>query len=125
MWVPWAFLGGFWCLFLPLWALLGTPGYPPGAVPEPLGTIFLNLGAPRALPGVFSSIFNDFQQTKHKISNMKITNVHTDLPTTYHSYFLYFQSLQSLFPSNHPIIQASNPPIGPGGMRGAFEININ
>ena len=52
---------------------------------------------------------------------MKITDFHTELPTTYHSYFLYFQSLQSLFPSNHQIIQSSKHPIGPGGMRVAFE----
>ena len=36
---------------------------------------------------------NDFSMKKHKISNMKITDFHTDLPITYHIYFLYFQSL--------------------------------
>ena len=55
--VPKAFLGVSWASFLPLWALLGTPGHPLGAVQEPLGTIFINLGAPRALTG---GIFNDF-----------------------------------------------------------------
>ena len=119
--VPGAFLGVSWSTFLPLSPLLGTSWHPFGAVPEPLGTIFLNLGAPRALPGQFFIYFQRFPKKKHKISNMKITDFHTDLPITYHIYFLYFQSLQSFFPSNPPVNQSSKHPFGPGGMRGAFE----
>ena len=119
--VPRAFLGVSWAPFLPLWALLGTLGHPLGALQKPPGTVLLNLGASRALPGLFFIDFQWFSIKKLKIFNVKITDFHTDLPSTYHSYFLYFQSLQSLFPSNHPIIQSSKHPMGPGGMRGAFE----
>ena len=59
-WGPEGVLGVFWAPFLPLRAFLGSPGGPLGDVQGSLGTIFLNLGAPRALLGGFSSIFQRF-----------------------------------------------------------------
>ena len=56
-WGPKGILGGLLGL---IFASLGPSGDPMGtlgAVQEPLGTIFINLGAPRALTG---RIFNDF-----------------------------------------------------------------
>ena len=46
--VPATFLSVSWSPCLSLWAVLRTSGHPFGAVPEPLGTIFVNLGAPMA-----------------------------------------------------------------------------
>ena len=86
--VPGAFLRVSWVPFLPLWALLGISGQPLRALQEPPGTIFLNSGAPRALPAVF---FIDFLLFSNEKTDFQYENIrfHTDLPTTYHNYFLY------------------------------------
>ena len=114
----WRFPGPLFCLSGTFWGSLGGP-----------------LGLSRALLAPFSSIqvlqepsqedfhrfFSEFHQ---EILNFKYGNnrFHTYLPIPYHSYFLSFQSLQSLLPSTPPTIQASNPPMGPSGMRVAFEL---
>ena len=62
--VPVAFLGVSWTPVLPLWALLGTSGQTLRALQEPPSTIFLNSGAPRALPAVFFIDFHLFSNEK-------------------------------------------------------------
>ena len=119
-WGPQGVLGG---LLGPFFASLGPsvdPWVPPWGCPGPSWQHFPQFRCPKSRPRrIFHGFFNDFQE---QILNFQYENsrFHTYLPIPYHNYFLSFQALQSLFPSTPPTIQASNPPMGPGGMRGAF-----
>ena len=125
--VPKAFLGVSWASFLPLWTLLGTPGHPLGAVQEPLGTIFINLGAPRALTkGIFDDFSLNFKLFMY-FFNVKSTGFHTPMSIKFNNPSYPWSPSNHTFPSNlshpsfPPVLQASKHPNGSGGMRGAFE----
>ena len=110
-WGPKGVLGGLLGPFFASLAPSGDLWAPPWGSPRPSWLNFSQFRSPKTPP---SSIFHRFSilfNEKHKIFNMKITDFHTDLPTTYHSYFLYFQSFQSFFPSNPPVIQSSKHPM--------------
>ena len=119
-WGPQGVLGGLLGPFFASLGPSGDPWVPPWGCPGPSWQHFPQFRCPKSRPRrIFHGFFNDFQE---QILNFQYENsrFHTYLPIPYHNYFLSFQALQSLFPSTPPTIQASNPPMGPGGMRGAF-----
>ena len=119
-WGPQGVLGGLLGPFFASLGPSGDPWVPPWGCPGPSWQHFPQFRCPKSRPRrIFHGFFNDFQE---QILNFQYENsrFHIYLPIPYQYYFLSFQALQSLFPSTPPTIQASNPPIGPGGMRGAF-----
>ena len=108
-WGPKGVLGELLAPFVASLAPSGEPWAPHRGSPSPSWQHFSQFRSPKTPPSsIFHRFFMSFYTLKHKILNMKITDFHTDLPSTYHTYFLYFQSLQSFFPSNSPVIQASS-----------------
>ena len=104
----WEPSGPVFPLSVTLWGPLGTLS---GLSWSLLG-LFSSIEEPQGpSQGVFYSIFINVQLQLPAFSDMKSIDFHTPLSTISHKSFLSFPSLQSLFPSNPPILQASNPPM--------------
>ena len=90
------FLGASCGHVFPLWGPWGALGTALGAVQEPLGNIFLDLGAPRGPPVVIFTVFTSKIDENVDIFVVKLIRLYISLPPFNHS------SLPVLQASMHP-----------------------